>query len=62
MTQIHLQLALACEGGGGHVNGIEIRHKSTSGLLLHAREVEDVRMAWSPTWFAHKGGRGGSVS
>jgi len=43
-SSTYLWLILACEGGGGHVNaaanGIKIQHKSTSGSLLHVREVE----------------------
>jgi hypothetical protein len=42
VTNIHLRLAVACEGGGGHANDTKMRHKSTSGSLLGAREVEKV--------------------
>jgi hypothetical protein len=42
VTNIHLRLAVARKGGGGHANDIKIRHKSTSGSLLGAREVEKV--------------------
>jgi hypothetical protein len=38
---VHLRLDLACEGGGGGMNGVE----TTSSLLWHAREVELVRIA-----------------
>jgi len=38
----HLQLTVACEGGGG-VNGVETPYKTSSGSLLHAREVVAVR-------------------
>ena len=39
---VHLRLTLACEGGKGCANSVEMRHKSTSGSLLQAREVEVV--------------------
>jgi len=38
----HLQLAVACEGGGG-ANGVKTPYKTSSGSLLHAREVVAVR-------------------
>ena len=35
----HLRLAFACEGGSGGDMRSKILKKTTSGLLLHAREV-----------------------
>jgi len=39
--EIALQFAIACRRGGG-ANGVKKQEKSTSGMLLHAREVGDV--------------------
>jgi hypothetical protein len=42
----HLQLALACEGGGGGESGVK---NVTSSSLLHAREVEEARLCRNVT-------------
>jgi len=41
VIEIHLRLTLACEGSGRCASATEMPKRSTSGLLLDAREVEE---------------------
>jgi len=60
MWKKYLRLAFACEGGG--VGETLSKHENTtSGLLLHVREVVVVRQCWNmkktppPAWFCMRG-------